>query len=86
MSRLLILKMVFRHRGQHSQATPLARNYLLRIDRASPQNLSSWSYQNGRSDSSMNSGFGEMPDQSSGDSFAQEALPASADLDDEIPF
>jgi len=40
----------------------------------------------GRSDSSMNSGFGEMPDQSSGDSFAQEALPASADLDDEIPF
>ena len=39
-----------------------------------------------RSDSSMNSGFGEMSDQSSGDSFTQEALPAGADLDDEIPF
>lgn len=40
----------------------------------------------GRSDSSMNSGFDEMSNQSSGDSIPQEALPATGELDDEIPF
>ena len=40
----------------------------------------------GRSDSSMNSGFDEMSNQSSGDSIVQEALPATGELDDEIPF
>ena len=40
----------------------------------------------GRSDSSMNSGFDGMSNQSSGDSIPQEALPATGELDDEIPF
>ena len=40
----------------------------------------------GRSDSSMNSGFDEMSNLSSGDSIPQEALPATGELDDEIPF
>ena len=40
----------------------------------------------GRSDSSMNSGFDEMSNQSSRDSIPQEALPATGELDDEIPF
>ena len=40
----------------------------------------------GRSDSSMNSGFDEMSNQSSGDIIPQEALPATGELDDEIPF
>ena len=40
----------------------------------------------GRSDSSINSGFDEMSNQSSGDSIPQEALPSTGELDDEIPF
>ena len=40
----------------------------------------------GRSDSSMNSGFDEMSNQSSGDRIPREVLPATGELDDEIPF